>query len=131
MHVLTPIVGLGILGACAMAESRDTLVEGMERRSAGADCFSARSVSGFTPEGDEALVVRVGANRAYRLELAGYCPDIDWSQQIVLRSRAGSAWVCAGGDAEILVPSPTGAQNCLVSAVDRLTPAEIEARRGR
>ncbi len=95
------------------------------------DCFSARSVNGFTPVGREAVDVRVSRDRQYRLTLAGYCPDADWSLQIALRTRGGSSFICTGLDAEIIVPSATGPQHCAVTEVRRLTPEEIAARRGR
>lgn len=95
------------------------------------DCFSARSVNGFTPVGREAVDVRVSRNQQYRLTLAGYCPDVDWSLQIALRTRGGSSFICAGLDAEIIVPSTTGPQRCAVTEVRRLTPEEIAAGRRR
>ena len=75
--------------------------------------------------------VRVSRNRQYRLTLAGYCPDVDWSLQIALRTRGGSSFICAGLDAEIIVPSTTGPQRCAVTEVRRLTPEEIAAGRRR
>ena len=96
----------------------------------GEGCFHADSVSSFTPVGDDAVVVRVGANRHYRLEYVGPCHDIDWSQRIALRTR-GSAWICRGHDADIFVPGPQGPNNCPVRAVRRLTDAEVEALRDR
>jgi hypothetical protein len=95
------------------------------------DCFSARSVNGFTPVGREAVDVRVSRDRQYRLTLAGYCPDVDWSLRIALRTRGGSSFICAGFDAEIIVPSATGPQRCAVTEVRRLTPEEIAAGRRR
>jgi hypothetical protein len=93
------------------------------------DCFSARSVIGFSPAGREAVDVRVGANRHYRLTLGGYCPDVDWSLRIGLQTRGGSSFICAGYDAEILVPDSTGLQRCSVTEVRRLTPDEVQAAR--
>lgn len=93
----------------------------------GSDCFNARSVNGFRPLGREAVDVTVGANRHYRLELAGHCPDVDWSWQIALRTRGGSSWICHGLDAELIVPSPTGTQRCPVREVRRLTEEEYRA----
>ena len=95
------------------------------------DCFSARSVNGFTPVGRDAVHVRISRNRQYRLSLVGYCPDVDWSSRIALRNRGGSSFICAGFDAEILVPSATGPQRCAVTEVRRLSPEEIEAARRR
>ena len=95
------------------------------------ECFSARSVNGFSPVDEDTIDIRVGANRHYRLELVGYCPDVDWSMGIVLRTRGGSSWICQGMDAELIVPSPTGRQNCLVNSVRRLSEEEVEAARQR
>ena len=96
----------------------------------GRECFHADSASSFTPVRDDAVVVRVGANRYYRLEFVGTCHDIDWSQRIALRTQ-GSAWICRGHDADILVRGPQGTDRCPVRAVRRLTGAEVEALRDR
>jgi hypothetical protein len=95
------------------------------------DCFPARDVNGFSPVDRDRVDIRVGANRHYRLDLTGYCPDVDWSFRIALRTRGGSSWICQGMDAELIVPSPTGTERCLVSAVTRLTPEEVEEARRR
>lgn len=92
------------------------------------DCFSARSISSFSPAGREAVDVRVGANRHYRLMLGGYCPDVDWSLRLGVQTRGGSSFICAGYDAEILVPGSTGVQRCSVTEVRRLIPEEVRAR---
>lgn len=92
-------------------------------------CFLASQVNGFTPRGSDAVDVRVGANRTYRLSLAGPCPDVDWSFRLALRTTGGSSWICQGADAEIIVPSPIGRQRCLVTDVRPLSPAEIAASR--
>jgi hypothetical protein len=95
------------------------------------DCFSARAVNGFSPVGRryEAVDVRISRDRQYRLTLGGYCPDVDWSLRVALRTRGGSSFICAGYDAEILVRGPTGLQRCAVTEVRRLSPDEIEAAR--
>lgn len=94
-------------------------------------CFLASQVNGFTPRGDDAVDVHVGANRDYRLSLGGVCPDVNWSFRVALRTLGGSSWICEGADAEIIVPSPNGRQRCLVTDVRPLTQAEIDATRHR
>ena len=94
-------------------------------------CFLASQVNGFTSHGDDSVDVRVGANRTYRLSLAGPCPDVDWSLRVALRTTGGSSWICQGADAEIIVPSPNGRQRCLVTDVRALTPDEAAASRRR
>lgn len=93
------------------------------------DCFSARIVNGFRPVGRDAVDVIVSRNRQYRLTLAGYCPDVDWSLRVALRTRRGSSFICAGYDAEILVRGPTGLQRCAVTDGRRLSSDEIGTAR--
>lgn len=122
--VLPALVAALLLPACA--EQSDPASASL--RSSGGDCFRAQSVNSFTPRGDRAVDVRITRRRQYRLELAGYCPDVDWSQQVALQSRSGSSWICRGLDAEIIVPDrTTGPQRCLVTEVRSLSEAEIEA----
>lgn len=94
-------------------------------------CFRAAEVNGFTPRGTDAVDVHVGANRDYRLSLAGYCPDVDSSFGVALRTTGGGSWICQGADAEIIVPSPTGRERCMVTDVRALTPDEVAANRHR
>jgi len=126
--ILTLAIGAAMVGDAAVWAGRDGAAVAQTRPS---DCFSARSVNGFTPVGREAVDVRLSRNRHYRLTLAGYCPDVDWSLQIALRTRGGSSFICAGLDAEIVVPGATGAQRCAVTDVRRLSSEEIAAGRRR
>ncbi len=120
-----------LLGAPATTATTETVGSADMQSRPARDCFSARSVNGFRPVGRryEAVDVTVSRTRQYRLTLAGYCPDVDWSLRLALRTRGGSSFICAGLDAEILVPSPTGLQRCAVTEVRRLSPEEIEAAR--
>ena len=125
--IIALIAAVFLLPACSEEPGPVTA----SARSSG-DCFRADNASSFTPRGTESVDVRVSARRQYRLRLAGYCPDVDWSQQLALRTRSGSAWICRGMDAEIIVPDRAiGLQRCLVSDVRRLSEAEIEAERRR
>ena len=118
--ILAILVAGFLLGAPASTEiTASTGSTDMQPRPA-RDCFFARSVNGFSPVGRDAVDVTVGANRHYRLTLGGYCPDVDWSLRLALRTRRGSSFICAGYDAEILVRGPTGLQRCPVIDVRRL-----------
>ena len=92
-------------------------------------CFLASQVNGFTSRVRDTVDVHVGANRDYRLTLAGVCPEVDWSFRVALRTLGGSSWICQGrgADAEIIVPSPTGRQRCLVTDIRPLSREEIAA----
>lgn len=96
---------------------------------AGRQCFHASTVNGFSAVDDNALDVQVGTNRYYRFDLVGVCPDIDWTETLALRTTAGSAWICAGADAEIIVPNRiTGPQRCLVTSVRPISRDEYRAK---
>jgi hypothetical protein len=123
-----PAIGGALIVAWAAASAP---AAAPAQRPAAPRCFRAAEVNGFTPRGNDAVDVHVGANRDYRLTLAGYCPDVDWSLRVALRTTGGGSWICQGADAEIVVPSPTGRQNCLVSDVRPLTPDEVAANRHR
>jgi len=96
-------------------------------------CFLASQVNGFTTRAPDTVDVHVGANRDYRLTLAGVCPEVDWSLRVALRTLGGGSWICQGraADAEIIVPSPTGRQRCLVTDIRPLSREEIAASRRR
>jgi hypothetical protein len=95
----------------------------------GRRCFNVRTVSDFSSAGRDAINVRAGGNRYYRLDILGVCPNIDFSFRLALRSRSGSSWVCDPTDAEVIVRGPTGLERCPVVAMRPLTPPEVEAIR--
>lgn len=94
-------------------------------------CFRVQEVNGFSPRGEGMVDVQAGPGRHYRLTLAGVCPETEWAHGLALRGRGGGSWVCAGGDAEILVRGPSGPERCLVTDIRRLTPEEVAASRRR
>lgn len=92
----------------------------------GEQCFNARNAHSFRPVGNDAVDVELSRNRVHRLSIAG-CFNVDWANRVALRSRSGS-FICSAGDAELIVPSPIGPDRCQVTAIRRLSEAEIAAR---
>lgn len=90
------------------------------------ECFFTRSVNGFSAPDDETLYLRVGVRDVYQMQMFSSCPDMDWAQKLAIVSRSGSS-ICRGTDATIISPGPLGEQRCMVRAVRKLTPAEVEA----
>jgi len=84
-------------------------------------------VNNFHAIGQDAVIITVGVNRYYQLDLVGTCPDIDWSLRAGLRSTSGSSWICEGLDAEFIVPSPSGVQRCPVVGVHPISPEAAKA----
>lgn len=92
-------------------------------------CFRASDVNGFTVIDDRTVDVSVSPRHVYRLTLFAPSRDIDWTVHIGLEARGG-AWICAGMDATLIVPSEIGGPGRYpVTAVRKLTPEEIKAPR--
>ncbi len=86
-----------------------------------ATCFWPSQVSGFSDNGPDKAVVRIGNRERWELGLSTGCPDVDWALNIAIRARGGQA-ICPGRPAEVFVPDPNqrGGRTCLVTSVRRL-----------
>ena len=116
-----------LTAACMMSpEQPAEAAQGQPRQ-----CFNVSQVNGFHALDRDTVQVTVGANTIYELKLFGSCPDIDWTENVGIRSTGGSSWVCDGLDAELFVPSPIGVQRCQVTSLRRLNPEEVQATRDR
>jgi hypothetical protein len=93
-------------------------------------CFRAQDIDGFNAVDKETVDVSVGVRDVYRLTLFAPSPDIDWTQRIGVEAR-GSSWICSGLDATIIVPGAIGVQRYPVTAIRKLAPEEIKARKAR
>jgi len=91
-------------------------------------CFFPRDVQSWAANSKTDTVnFRVGLKRYFQGELAGSCPDIDWSLRVGFDPR-GAISICEGQEATLIVPSSTlGPQRCLVNKLRELTPAEVAA----
>jgi len=96
------------------------------RATSGPACFRPDDVNGFTAVDDRTVIVRVGVNRVFQMQLMGTCPDVDWSMRLGLQSTA-SSWICQGLDATVIAPTPIGPQRCPVTAIRQLSPQEVAA----
>ena len=125
--VALALPALASVAACAQTENPAmTAAEASARQ-----CFRPDAVSGFRPEGRDTVYFTVAASQVYRAEIVGVCPDIDSAQGIAIRTTSPGAWVCHGLDAELIVPSPTGAQRCPLTDIRRLSDTELQAYRER
>lgn len=95
----------------------------------GRQCFNATNIHGYETLPGGLVLMRAGGNRTFALHTFGDCPDLNWSRSIALRTLGGSSWVCEGIDAQLIVPSPIGAQYCPVRAVRRISREEARALR--
>ena len=131
MGRLAIIAGVAALAAGCTAANRPYANQAELAQAGNRQCFYSGQVNGFTPLGDDRVQI-YAAGRTFELQTSGYCPDLEWSNQVALRSRAGGSWVCHGFDAEVLVPSRNrggGVDRCLVTDVRLLTPEQARASR--
>ena len=123
-----------LLPVLALLSATGSTASGVARTApparSGGECFNVRSVSDYSSAGRNAIDVRVGANRYYRLDILGTCPDIDLNFRLALRSRSGSSWICHDTDAEVIARGPFGQPDrCPVVGMRQLSDAEVAALR--
>ena len=124
MHrILALIAAVASIAACTASQPP----QAQSAAASGRQCFNAATVNSFHAIDRNRVIVTVGANRNYLLDVLGTCPDINWSFRVGLRSTGGSNWVCQGQDAEFFVPGPTGIDRCPVLGVRALSPDEARS----
>lgn len=121
-----PLLSLAALGGVAALASCAPMDDAPSETLAGLDtsrqCFFTRTVNGFAeapdgPDGQERIFVDTGRADRVLLETAGPCLDIDFATRIALDTRFGGPSLCTGDTANLLVPSATGTDRCLVRVV--------------
>ncbi|MBL8770843.1 MAG: hypothetical protein JNK30_05625 [Phenylobacterium sp.] len=124
-HALSLAAALAALATAAPAAAATPADTGA---AAGArkQCFWTRQINNFASVDDRIVNVRVGVKDVYQFEMFGRCSEVDWAQNIAVRSR-GSSYICSGLDAEIITPSTLGAHRCPVRTVRKLTAEEVKA----
>lgn len=98
------------------------------------ECFSGTSVRSFSVVDDTTVRLQVGVRDTYELTLFGYCPDIDWTRSLGLRTFSGNSWVCTNDatSVEVVVLDrtvPVGPDRCRVRSMRKLDPAELDAEK--
>ena len=96
------------------------------------NCFSAERVSGFAPVDGSTVRLRVGVKDEYEMTLLGFCPDVDWTQRIALRSMSGSSMICMsdamGWEILVLDRHGIGPDRCRVRSIRKLEPQAPAAK---
>ncbi|MGI9170351.1 MAG: DUF6491 family protein [Caulobacteraceae bacterium] len=122
----------------ATAPFRLTILAGLAASLAGAAlapppaarqaCFYAKNADNFVAVDDRTVNVRVGVGQVYRLKLFASCVGVAFAQSIALRSSPGS-FICSGSGngVDLFIRTSTGPQRCPVTAIRKLSAAEIAA----
>jgi hypothetical protein len=91
-------------------------------------CFWKRNINGFQAPNNRTVYIRVGVRDIYRLDLMNDCTGLTFRQGIGLETvPPGDGQICNALQATV-VYNDTGIRNrCPVTAIHKLTPAEIAA----
>ena len=90
-------------------------------------CFARSEVNGFNAPNDHTVYIRVGVNDIYRLDLMTACMDLSFRQSIGLKSVPAQPFICSPLDAAVVYRQGDVPEECPVSAIHELTPAEAAA----
>jgi len=93
----------------------------------GPGCFVRRDINGFSAPNDRTLYIRVGISQIWRLDLMTECTGLSFRQAFGLEAQPASPWICSPLDATVIVRQPGFHMRCPVTAMHRLTPAEVAA----
>ena len=92
-------------------------------------CFYSRNISSWHSPDDNTVLIKVGVNDVYKLDLLGPCSGLTFAgESIGIRNRGGggSSYICSALDVEVVVPG--GIPNrCDVSKITKLTKEELAA----
>ena len=88
-------------------------------------CIVRSDINGFSAPDDHTVYVRVGVNQIFRLDLMTHCLDLTFRQAIGLEDQPATAWICSPLEATVVYRDLGVTQRCPVTAIHKLTPAEI------
>ncbi len=83
----------------------------------GRDCFSASAVNGYNVIDDRHVEVRVGASQRYILETMWNARDLDWTQQVAIRST--TSFICTGSGLGVEIIGGEPQRNYPISSIAR------------
>lgn len=118
------------LAALAIAASQTTTAQAapQSRADGPQQCFFARNVNNYRAVNDSEVLLRVGVNDFWKAELFAPCPEVKFSEGVVLRQTGGgTGQICGPLDAEFVARSPTGPRNCALNSLHHLDAAEVAA----
>jgi hypothetical protein len=117
------IIALGVAGATSSTPGSARAADANPQ-----PCFYGRDVNGFQAPDDHTLYIRVGVNDLYRLDLTPHCTGLTFRRDIAIRSSPSEGgFICTPLQAEVVYLQDGIPETCPVTALHKLTPAEIAA----
>lgn len=136
MKTVLLIVGAGLVLASAPAVADDRQVFDWNAQRAAYDsalppnvanqCFNGKAIAGINRAGAQTLYVQPKHGGVYQMRLAEDCDGLNAARQVSLRAD-GSDLVCPGERAQLVARTASGAKQCRVADLKRLTRAEMAA----
>jgi hypothetical protein len=122
-HILSM---LGAVGALTLAAAPAAQPE--TTKPPAPSCFFSRDWQGWkaTPD-SQAIYIRVGRTKIYRLDLSSPCPDLHTPMAHLVTKFHGSGSVCTALDIDLKVSDGHIATACIVRQLSELSPAEAAA----
>lgn len=136
MKIIRPIAAVAILMAATAASAENgqrfdfaaqnaAYANGRGDSSESRQCFNGRSIaSANTADGQ--LYVQSAHGGVYRMRLTGDCASLVDARSLALRSDTGDT-VCPGESARLMIKAASGASQCRVSDVRKVTSREAAA----
>ncbi|HEX5278630.1 MAG TPA: DUF6491 family protein [Micropepsaceae bacterium] len=92
-------------------------------------CFFSRDFQQWRAPDASTIMIRVGVNRFYRLDLSAPCPTLQFPSTYLVNVFRGSDAVCGPLDWDIRVAQyPAGVtEQCIVKSMTQLTPEQVAA----
>jgi hypothetical protein len=93
------------------------------------NCFRARDWAGWKAPAPNVLLVHVGANAIWRLDLQQGSDQLKYTDVRITNRDMKSAWLCVPSDFNLLLSDRFGIvrEPLIVTSVRQLTPEEIAA----
>jgi len=93
----------------------------------GGACFFSRDFQQWRAPDPNTILIRVGVNRFYRLELAAPCRTLQFPDAHLVTVFRGSDFVCSPLDWDLRVSQfPAGiTEQCVVRSMIKLTPEQV------
>ena len=122
------VAAMGMIGIGGVVASRGQAQPAPAALKPENQCFYSRNINGFNAPDDRTLYIRVGVNEIYRLDLMNDCNGLTFRQDIALSDEpAGDAFICSPIQATVTYREAGIRERCPVTAMHKLTPAEIAA----
>jgi len=122
---LTGAVILATAGATAGATSG--VAADAKKAEPARQCFYQRNITSWHAPDDNTVLLRVGVNDYYKMDMLGPCNGLDFAgESIGIRNRGGSGYICSGLDVQVLVPDRVPGR-CDVDKITKLSKAEVAA----